>query len=185
MASTRDCRPICLQDCIHLQIRTIYKLRWVQSTVRYEDGTSEVGAWTINWNSNLSTVPFMVTVNSRPADIPGGSLLSFFGIYHQWITTSEGVSAGMGTAQGVPQSNLPGVSTVAVDHTGQVPVLARTYFGLDADAVNRQLIIGTPLGRWVPPLNDCNTFCRIVLETSDPTPAPPGPWDLPAARWVP
>ena len=94
----------------------------VQSSITYADGTTEAGDWRVT-SSSLSNAPFVLFVNSRPANIPGGALLSAIGFDHQWISTSSGITVGMGTQQGVPQSNLPGVGTFVVDHSGQVPLI--------------------------------------------------------------
>ena len=32
----------------------------------------------------------------------------------------------------------------------------------------------TPLGPWIPPFNDCNSFCRNVVDSSTPGPWAPG-----------
>jgi len=109
-----------------------------------------------------------VTVNDRPAEIPGGKVLAAAGIDHQWITTSDGASAGMGTAKGVPQSDAPGVQTQVVDHHGQAATSTTTYTNLDRAAVNSYLKIGTPTGRWAPGVNDCNTWVANVIRQSTP-----------------
>ena len=123
-----------------------------------------------------------VTVNSRPADIPGGQLLHDAGVNHEWITTPDGTSVGMGTAQGVPQSDAPGVQTQVVDHRGQVPTSTQTFTGVDKAALATYTKVGTPTGRWIPGVNDCNTWVTNVVGQStphnvlsgfDPTGAPP------------
>jgi hypothetical protein len=111
---------------------------------------------------------FTVTVNYRPADIPGGRALNAIGIDHQWISTNTGVSVGMGTAQGVPQSDRPGVPTFVVDHTGQVPTSTVTYTNVDQGTLTTYTQIGTPLGAWMPGINDCNTWVRNVMSQSTP-----------------
>ena len=119
-------------------------------------------------NTTAQSQPFTVTVNSRPADIPGGQVLDKAGADHQWITTSDGASAGMGTAKGVPQSDAPGVKTQVVDHTGQVPTKTVTYTNVDKTAINTYLKVGTPTGRWVPGVNDCNTWVASAVHQSTP-----------------
>jgi len=109
-----------------------------------------------------------VTVNSRPADIPGGQALHDLGLNHEWITTSDGVSVGMGTAKGVPQSDAPGVKTEVVDHTGQVPTSTETHTDVDRAALNTYTQVGTPTGRWIPGVNDCNTWVNTVIYQSTP-----------------
>jgi RHS repeat-associated protein len=112
--------------------------------------------------------PFTVTLNSRPADIPGGKLLSDAGANHQWISTSDGKSGGMGTAAGVPQSDAPGVATQVVDHTGQVPTSTQTFTGVDPTAINSYLQPGQATGPWLPGANDCNTWAANAITQSTP-----------------
>jgi RHS repeat-associated protein len=138
--------------------------------VREESGIANDAAQKKDEPQNTSTQPqpFTVTVNSRPADIPGGQTLDKAGVDHQWITTSDGASAGMGTAKGVPQSDAPGVKTQVVDHTGQVPTKTVTYTNVDKTAINTYLKVGTPTGRWVPGVNDCNTWVANAIHQSTP-----------------
>jgi hypothetical protein len=118
--------------------------------------------------NSAANAPFTVTLNNRPAQIRGGSALDAVGVDHQWLTTNTGVSVGMGTAQGVPVSDYPGVSTYVVDHTGQVPTSTTTYTNVDQTAFGTYTQVGTPLGAWVPVVNDCNTWASNVLYQSTP-----------------
>jgi RHS repeat-associated protein len=119
--------------------------------------------------------PFTVTLNSRQANIPGGQVLHDTGVNHEWITTRTGTSTGMGTAQGVPQSDAPGVETQVVDHTGQVPTSTATYTNVDETAINAYLKAGTPTGRWIPGVNDCNTWAANAIAQSTPHDIRSGP----------
>jgi RHS repeat-associated protein len=121
-----------------------------------------------NAGSTGSAARFTVTVNSRQADIPGGATLGAIGINHEWISTSTGISAGMGTAQGVPQSDAPFIRTFVVDHTGQVPTSTQIYTGVDQSALMTYLHVGDSTGRWVPGINDCNTWVDTVIRESTP-----------------
>lgn len=109
-----------------------------------------------------------VTLNSRPADIPGGQLLHDLGVNHEWISTPDGTDVGMGTARGVPQSDAPGVQTQVVDHTGQVPTSTQTFTGVDKAALATYTKVGTPTGRWIPGVNDCNTWAHNAINQSTP-----------------
>lgn len=117
-----------------------------------------------NQNSTTTTV----TLNSRPANIPGGQLLHDAGVNHEWISTPDGTDVGMGTAQGVPQSDAPGVQTQVVDHTGQVPTSTQTFTGVNKAALATYTKVGTPTGRWVPGVNDCNTWAHGAINNSTP-----------------
>ena len=130
-----------------------------------------------------SSTTTTVTLNTRPANIPGGRLLHDLGLNHEWISTPAGTDVGMGTAKGVPQSDIPGVETEVVDHTGQVPTSTQTFTGVDKAALRTYTKVGTPTGRWVPGVNDCNTWAQNVIKQSTPhtvvlliqTPASPAP----------
>jgi hypothetical protein len=74
----------------------------------------------------------------------------------------------MGTAKGVPQSDAPGVQTQVVDRTGQVPTSTQTFTGVDKAALSTYTQVGTPTGRWIPGVNDCNTWARTAINQSTP-----------------
>ncbi len=74
----------------------------------------------------------------------------------------------MGTAKGVPQSDAPGVQTQVVDHTGQVPTSTQTFTGVDKAALATYTKVGTPTGRWIPGVNDCNTWAHGAINNSIP-----------------
>ena len=118
--------------------------------------------------NNAGNSPFTVTLNNRPAQIPGGGALDAVGVDHQWLTTNTGVSVGMGTAKGVPQSDYPGVQTYVVDHTGQIPTSTVTYSNVNPGAFATYTQVGTPLGAWTPGVNDCNTWAANVIYQSTP-----------------
>lgn len=111
-----------------------------------------------------------MTVNNRPADIPGGQTLDKMGIDHQWITTSDGASAGLGTAKGVPKGSpdLPFTPTEVVDHHGEAAVSSVTYTNVDRAAISSFLKVGTAQGPWIPGVNDCNTFVQNAISASTP-----------------
>jgi hypothetical protein len=83
-------------------------------------------------------------------------------------STNMGVSVGMGTAKGVPQSDYPGVQTQVVNHAGQVPTSAATFNNVDAAALNTYIKVGTPTRPWIPGVNDCNTWAHQAIYNSTP-----------------
>jgi RHS repeat-associated protein len=120
---------------------------------------------------------FTVTLNSRPANIPLGSVIHAAGKDHQWITTSEGKSAGMGPAKNggqVPGGNgqstpdKPGDPTQVVDHSGEVATSTKTYTNVDRGAINSYLQVGRPTGPWIPQVNDCNSWAANAISESTP-----------------
>ncbi|MGO8745380.1 MAG: RHS repeat-associated core domain-containing protein [Thermoguttaceae bacterium] len=129
-----------------------------------------------------------VYICERPAQVIGGNLI---GAKHQWIVIvyPDGTiySAGMGNAQGVPGQNgqtlpdCPYSQTGIRDHSSEPFVNPKVVPQANPDRLRRQLEIGTPTGRWVPGVNDCNTFVKEKIEKSSPATKPP-PWtELPAA----
>jgi hypothetical protein len=94
-----------------------------------------------NYNSFLGSTT--VTLNGAVPNIPGGRLAGALGFQHQWISTSTGLSAGMGDARGVPGENrqtsadLPFTPTFTVNHAGRVPQTTQSITG-----VKEQLTLG-------------------------------------------
>ena len=120
---------------------------------------------------------FTVTLNSRAANIPGGGVLHAAGADHQWITTSDGKAAGMGTAKnggevpdkgGQSSPDKVGDPTQVVDEHGDTPTSTHTYTNVDKGAIDSYLTPGTPTGAWVPTVNDCNTWAQNALGLSIP-----------------
>ena len=120
---------------------------------------------------------FTVTLNSRAANIPGGSILHAAGADHEWITTSEGKAVGMGTAKNggeIPDKNggsspdKIGDPTKLADEHGDTPTSTHTYTNVDRDAINSYLTPGKDTGLWVPTINDCNTWAENAIGQSIP-----------------
>ncbi|MGA2436476.1 MAG: RHS repeat-associated core domain-containing protein, partial [Bryobacteraceae bacterium] len=120
---------------------------------------------------------FTVTLNKRVANIPGGKALGALGVDHAWISTSEGQSAGMGTAKGggqIPDAkgesspDKPGDPTQVVNHQGEAPTSTTTFTNVDKGAINSYLQVGQPTGPWIPEVNDCNTWADNAIASSTP-----------------
>lgn len=159
----------------HLYFRLRQYLRSGRTTSLAASGTSAACAFAGGYTGSrgsaracASTGPFTLTVNNRQAQIPGGSALAAVGVNHQWITTNTGAAAGLGTQQGVPQSDVPGVETFVVDHTGQVADSSTTYTNVDQGAAMSYLQPGKRVGNWVPGVSDCNTWTCNVVRNSTP-----------------
>jgi RHS repeat-associated protein len=115
---------------------------------------------------------FGVKVNSTNADVTGGRLAGAMGLKHQWISTSDGQSVGMDNKRSVGD---PGTSanslfarTYLSDHTGRLAEAQKGISGVDRKAISTWLQPGQSTGRWVPILNDCNSWVRSVLHNSTP-----------------
>ena len=133
-----------------------------------QSGSTGQGGGVAALKVNASNKAVSCEVDSRAAHIPGGQLLHAIGINHQWITTTAGVSAGMGTARGVPQSDYPGVQTQVVNHAGEVPDSRVTYGNIDPAALSTYLKMGSSTGPWIPGINDCNTWVAGAVNNSTP-----------------
>jgi RHS repeat-associated protein len=144
-----------------------------------------------------SPQPFTVTLNSRAANIPGGGVLHDLGADHQWITTSDGQAAGMGSAKnggqipdkkGNSSPDKPLDPTMVVDEHGDKPTSTQTFTNVDKGAISSYLQVGQPTGPWIPGGNDCNTWAKNAISQSTPhdiTYTPAGAPDLvPSTRVV-
>jgi RHS repeat-associated protein len=128
--------------------------------------------------------PVTVYVDADIPNLPGAEVMVMFGFYHEWITTSEGRSAGMGNQHGAPgdggqsSPDLPYSSTQVVDHRGRMPITREHVPGVDPRALDTYLRIGQSTGPWVPLVNDCNTWARNAIGRSIPRDyrEPPDAW---------
>jgi RHS repeat-associated protein len=120
---------------------------------------------------------YTVTLNSRKANIPGGGALHSVGADHEWISTSDGKSVGMGDAKNggqIPDKNggstptNPLAPTQLIDEHGDVPTDTHTYTNVDKGAMDSYLTPGTQTGPWIPGVNDCNTWAENALGQSIP-----------------
>ena len=111
-----------------------------------------------------------VLLCQAPAEIVSGL------VDHRWLKTDK-VEAGMGGDIEAPgeQYEAPFVTKVHVtDHSGQSVsregAECEPVPGLCVNKVEEQLEVGRPLGRFIPLLNDCGTFCDEVIRNSrDPS----------------
>jgi len=95
-----------------------------------------------------------VQVCCRPAQIAGGI------IDHCWIKTDT-IEAGMGADPDVlpgQQYEGYGMRTQVIDHTRDKPTKCTTFNNINEQCVNDKLKIGTPLGPFLPPVNQCQNF---------------------------
>jgi len=98
---------------------------------------------------------------SRPADIAFGL------IDHYWINTAT-ITAGMGADPNIPpgqQHEGWGIPVQLNDHRMDSPTQCVEMQNVDADCVNRKLRIGMSLGRFTPPLNQCQSFAYSVINS--------------------
>lgn len=88
---------------------------------------------------------------------------------HKWLKTPT-KEAGLGPLEGgVPGDEAPACEcqwTSITNHAGestQPGAVCREVKYIDEDCVNEALEIGEPKGRWLPLVNDCNTFANRVI----------------------
>jgi len=101
-----------------------------------------------------------VKMCSRPANIAIGL------VSHCWITTNT-KSAGMGANHNIlPGQEYEGVGMPVqiIDHSKDVPAQCTPQPDVDEQCVNDELEIGKPVGRFLPPLNQCQSFAYSVLD---------------------
>lgn len=116
-----------------------------------------------------------VLLHAKILNIWGGRLAARAGKYHQWIQTSTYV-AGLGNSEGIPGEGLrrypdmPGSKSFVVNHEGLKPELTWKVIGVDIECVNTYLCSGTAVRRWIPLIDDCNTFCKWIFERATPKP---------------
>jgi RHS repeat-associated protein len=133
----------------------------------------------LHTNAELAPKPgqFTVTLNSRAANIPGGSILHAAGADHEWVSTSDGKSVGMGAAKNggqIPDKNgesspdKPGAPTQLVDESGDKPTTTHTFTNVDKGAIDSYLTPGKATGPWIPTVNDCNTWAENAIGQSTP-----------------
>jgi RHS repeat-associated protein len=102
-----------------------------------------------------------VMLCSRPAQIANGL------IDHYWIVT-ETRSAGMGGNPNIPPGQEYegwGMRVTLNDHSNDTPTQCTTQRNVDAACVNSQLTIGRSLGRFTPPINQCQSFAYSVINS--------------------
>lgn len=118
-----------------------------------------------------------VELCKRPVEI---KVIEYTGLQHHWLRTSK-KEVGIGPhTGGVPgqggNDGYYGVPTTMNDHTGQGDAVDATCVELkdvDEACVNEKLALGTPKGRWIPPLNDCHTVtAKIVDDCTKPKESP-------------
>lgn len=102
-----------------------------------------------------------VQVCCRPAQIAGG------GINHCWIQTDT-ISAGMGANPNIPpgqQYEGYGMPVQITDHSKDTPTQCAPQKNVDEQCVNSKLQIGKPIGRFLPPFNQCQSFAYGTVNS--------------------
>ncbi len=102
-----------------------------------------------------------VQLCSRPAEIAAGL------IDHYWVNTAT-KTAGMGGNPNIaPGQEYEGwgMKVQLNDHSNDTPTQCTEQKNVDADCVNRKLTIGMPLGRFTPPVNQCQSYAYSVINS--------------------
>lgn len=102
-----------------------------------------------------------VYICTRPAKIAAGL------VNHYWVVTSS-VSAGMGANPNVApgaQYEGYGMPVQIIDHSKDTPTSCVKQNNVNEQCVNSKLKLGTPLGRFIPPINQCSNLAFGVVNS--------------------
>ena len=97
---------------------------------------------------------------SRPAQVASGL------VDHYWIKT-EDMSAGMGANPNVlPGQEYEGygMNVQVIDHSKDQPTQCTKMNNVDEQCVNKELQLGKPIGRFLPPVNQCQSFAYSTIN---------------------
>jgi len=124
-----------------------------------------------------------VELRCRPAEIVAGL------VNHCWLKTDT-IEAGMNkritcSRAGNELVNLDSVRVVVSNHQCDTPTVITPVPYVDEDCVNRELQIGKPLGRFLPPFNTCQTFAQDVIQKCSPSSISRPYIKYPTGRWRP
>jgi len=126
-------------------------LRGGLNTYEYVDG---------NPVSFTDTEGLEVDVCCRPAQIANGF------INHCWVKTDT-KAAGMGANPNIlpgQQYEGYGMPVQITNHEKDIPTQCTKMNNVNEQCVNNELQIGKPLGRFLPPLNQCQSFAYGVVN---------------------
>lgn len=102
-----------------------------------------------------------VQICCRPAQIANGL------IDHCWVKTDT-KEAGMGANPNIPpgaQYEGYGMPVQITDHSNDTASQCTTQNNVNEDCVNQQLEIGKQIGRFIPPVNQCQAFAHGVVNS--------------------
>jgi RHS repeat-associated protein len=129
--------------------------------LRFVDGPSVYGYATASPMMRVDPEGLEVQICCRPANILGGY------VDHCWIETDT-VSAGMGGNPNIrPGDEYEGIGMPVQinDHSTDRPTYCMPQENVEEQCVNDRLKIGAPLGRFLPPLNSCQSFAYGVVNS--------------------
>lgn len=107
-----------------------------------------------------------VKICCRPAQIANGI------VDHCWVQTDT-VSAGMGANPDIPPGQEYegyGMEVQVTDHSKDTPTSCTPQKDVNEQCVNEKLVIGKPIGRFLPPVNQCQRFANYVVTSCRNTP---------------
>jgi RHS repeat-associated protein len=124
------------------------------------------GSWSLHDYANSDPIgktdPLGLAVNicCRPAQIAGGL------INHCWIKTDT-KAAGMGSNPNIPPGQEYegyGMPVQITNHSNDKPTECTKMNNVNEQCVNDELQLGKPLGRFLPPVNQCQSFSYGVVN---------------------
>ena len=102
-----------------------------------------------------------VSICCRPAQIAGGL------VDHCWVQTDT-ISAGMGANPDIfpgQQYEGYGMQVQVIDHSRDRATRCTVQQDVNEECVNAQLTNGISLGRFLPPINDCQRFANYTVTS--------------------
>jgi RHS repeat-associated protein len=136
--------------------------RYIESDpIGLQGGINTYGYALQNPLSYTDLLGLEVKILCRPAKIAGGY------INHCWVQTDT-KSAGMGADPNIlpgEQYEGYGMPVQIIDHSKDTATQSTTINNVNEQCVNDKLKIGKPLGRFLPPFNQCQSFAYGVVNS--------------------
>jgi hypothetical protein len=117
-----------------------------------------VGGNPVNLSDPLGLKVF---IKCRPAQIADGV------IDHCWVETDT-KSGGMGTDPNIPPGQEYegyGMPVQITDHSKDQATKSTEINNVDEQCVNNKLQVGKPIGRFLPPFNQCQSFAYGTVNS--------------------
>jgi RHS repeat-associated protein len=111
--------------------------------------------------SNEDPLGLEVQICCRPDQITGGLL------DHCWVRTDT-KAAGMGANPNIPpgtQYEGYGMPVQIIDHSKDRPTRCTPQKNVNEQCVNEKLQIGKPIGSFLPPVNQCQSFAYGIVNS--------------------
>jgi RHS repeat-associated protein len=144
----------------------------------FVDGPSQYAYGRNNPHRMVDPSGLEVNICCRPADIAGGM------VDHCWVTTDT-KSAGMGANPNITlgqEYEWIGSRVYINDHSKDKATYCIRQPNVDEQCVNDRIVVGTPIGRFIPPFNQCQYFAYITVNSCQTGPRDKSPSYTPRSR---